>query len=76
MPTLVDELTERARALTPEERARLAENLLSSIEAEPQSDVEAAWDLEIQRRVDETRSGRAVLIAAEDVHAEARRIYE
>ncbi len=76
MPTLVDELTERARALPPDERARLAENLLSSIEDEPQSEVEAAWDKEIQRRVEEIRSDRAALIAAEDVHAEARRIYE
>lgn len=76
MPTLVDELTERARALTPEERARLAENLLSSIEEGPQSEVEAAWDREIQHRVAEIRSGRATLIPAEDVHAEARRIYE
>lgn len=75
MPTLVDELTRRAQALAPEDRARLAENLLSSIEPEPQTEVEAAWDREIQRRVEEIRSGRAVLVAAEDVHAEARRIY-
>jgi len=75
MPTLVDELTQRAQALAPEDRARLAENLLSSIEPEPQTEVEAAWDREIQRRVEEIRSGRAVLVAAEDVHAEARRIY-
>ncbi len=75
MPTLVDELTQRAQALAPEDRARLAENLLSSIGAEPQTEAEAAWDLEIQRRVEEVRSGRAVLVAAEDVHAEARRIY-
>ena len=75
MSTLVDELTQRAQALGPEDRARLAENLLSSIGVEPQSEAEAAWDLEIQRRVEEIRSGRAVLVAAEDVHAEARRIY-
>lgn len=76
MPTLVDELTARARALSPEERIRLAENLLSTIEDEPPSAVEADWDRAILARVEEIRSGRAVLVPAEDVHARARRLYE
>lgn len=76
MPTLFDELTQRARALSPEERARLADDLLATLEDEPQSEVDLAWDREIQVRVADIRSGRAVLTPAEDVHARARRLYE
>ena len=76
MPTLIEELSERARALSPEDRARLAENLLESLPAESESEAEAAWDREIARRVEQVKAGTARLFAAEDVHAEARRIYE
>ena len=75
MPTLVEELSERARALSPEDRALLAEHLLETLPDESESDTESAWDREIARRVEQVRSGTARLISAEDVHAEARRIY-
>ena len=75
MPTLVEELSERARALSPEDRALLAEHLLESLPDESESAVEATWDQEIARRVEQVRSGAARLIPAEEVHAEARRIY-
>ncbi|MBS0448269.1 MAG: addiction module protein [Proteobacteria bacterium] len=74
MPTLVEELSARARTLPPEDRARLAEELLESLEQDPSTEVEAAWDREIQRRVAEVEAGTAALIPAEDVHAEARRL--
>ena len=74
MPTLVEELTARAKTLPPEDRARLAEELLESLEQDPELEVEAAWDREIERRVIEVEAGTARLIPAEDVHAEARRL--
>jgi putative addiction module component (TIGR02574 family) len=74
MPTLVDELSARAKALPAEDRARLAEELLDSLHGEADSDVEAAWDREIERRVAEIESGAVKLVPAEDVHAEARRL--
>lgn len=74
-PTLVEELAARARALSEEDRARLAEDLLASLQDEPESEVEAAWDREIERRVEQVKAGTARLIPSEDVHAEARRIY-
>ena len=73
MPTLVDNLSARARTLPPEDHARLAEELLESLEQDADSEVEAAWDREIERRVSEVEAGTAKLIPAEDVHAEARR---
>ncbi len=75
MNALVEELSIRARALPPEDRARLAEELLASLQDDPESDADAAWDAEILRRVEQVKSGTAKLIAAEDVHAEARQIY-
>ncbi len=74
MPTLVEELSARAKTLSAEDRARLAEELLESLDQEPESEVEAAWDREIERRVFEIESGTAKLIPAEEVHAEARRL--
>lgn len=74
MSTLVDELAARAKALSAEDRARLAEELLESLHGEVDADAEAAWDREIERRVAEIESGSVPLIAAEEVHAEARRL--
>jgi putative addiction module component (TIGR02574 family) len=74
MSTLVEELSARAKTLSAEDRARLAEELLESLDQEPESEVEAAWDREIERRVAEVESGTVKLISAEEVHAEARRL--
>lgn len=74
MSTLVDELAARARALSAEDRARLAEELLESLQGEADADAEAAWDREIERRVAEIESGAVRLITADEVHAEARRL--
>jgi putative addiction module component (TIGR02574 family) len=74
MPTLVEELSAQAKTLSAEDRARLAEELLASLEQEPESEVESAWEREIERRVAEVEAGRADLVSAEDVHAEARRL--
>jgi putative addiction module component (TIGR02574 family) len=74
MPTLIEELSARAKTLPPEDRARLAEELLESLEQDPDSEIEVAWDREIERRVAEVEAGTAKLIPAEEVHAEARRL--
>ena len=74
MSTLVDELSARVKALPAEDRARLAEELLESLQGEADAEAEAAWDREIERRVAEIESGSVRLIPAEEVHAEARRL--
>jgi len=73
MSNLVEELSQRALELPPEERVRLAERLLATVH-EIHPDVEAAWDEEIKRRLAEIDNGTARLIPAEEVFAEARRI--
>jgi putative addiction module component (TIGR02574 family) len=77
MSTLVEELSAKARALSAEDRARLAEDLLASLEQSPESSTtaEAPWDQEIQRRVEDVKSGTAKLVPAEEVYAETRRLY-
>ncbi len=78
MTTLVEELSQKARTLSPEDRARLAEDLLASLEEASESveAVEAAWEQEIRQRVQDVKSGTAKLVPAEDVFAETRRIYQ
>ena len=75
MNVLIEELSVQARALPPEDRARLAEELLASLQDDPESEADAAWDLEIRRRVEQVKNGTAKLVSAEDVHAETRQIY-
>jgi len=50
------------------------ELLLESLHEPPLSEIEAAWDAEIARRVGAYKKGEVETYAAEDVYAEARRI--
>ena len=58
--------------LTPQERAELAHFLIDSLVPEADSDVEAAWDVELSRRADEIKGGKADGKPAEQVFAEPR----
>lgn len=73
MATSFGDIEQQVRALTPEERAKLAETLLESLQA-PLSNIEAAWVQEIEERVAAFDRGETQTYAAEDVFAEARRL--
>jgi putative addiction module component (TIGR02574 family) len=73
MSTLVEQLSLKARQLSPEERVQLAEELLATVH-EPDAEVDAAWEEEIRRRIAEVDDGTARLVPAEEVFAELRRI--
>lgn len=73
MTDLVAELSQRARELAPEDRARLAEELLASIEGHLEPAVDAAWDEEIRKRIAEVESGAVKLIPADEVFERVRR---
>jgi putative addiction module component (TIGR02574 family) len=63
MTAEVSELLKKALALPPEARAELADSLLESLDAEPADEgVEAAWSVEIQRRIEEIDSGKVKMI--------------
>ena len=72
MADLVAELSERAKVLSPEDRARLAEELLASLEESPSEEVDAAWDAEIQERIAEVEAGTVELVPSEEVFARVR----
>ena len=72
MADLVHELSKRAKALPPGDRARLAEELLVSLDPHD-ADVDAPWDVELRRRIDEIDRGEARLVPAEEAFAAVRR---
>lgn len=72
MPDLLTELSARAQALAPEDRARLAENLLASLDPHV-ADVEAAWDVELKQRIEQVEQGSVSLVPADQALAQIRR---
>jgi putative addiction module component (TIGR02574 family) len=71
----IEAVAEQAMRLSPEDRAELGERLLFSVAA-TQPTLHPSWAPELARRVAELDSGQAVLIPAEEVFAEARRIID
>ena len=67
------EIEQQAQALAAEDRAKLAESLLESLQA-PLSEIETAWAQEIEERVAAFDRGETQAYAAEDVFAEAQRL--
>jgi putative addiction module component (TIGR02574 family) len=74
MSDALKELEKKARSLTADERAQLAEALLESIQDPPVAEIEAAWAREIGERAAAYDRGELQTISAEDVFAEARRL--
>ncbi len=60
----------QALKLTAEERAQLADRLITSLFED--HEIENAWAVEVERRIEEIESGRAKLIPAADSIARTR----
>lgn len=65
-------LKHAALSLTEQERAKLASELMASLDGPAEGDVADAWDIEICRRINEIESGRATLLDLDEVLARAR----
>jgi len=65
----VSDLLKRALALPVDERAALANTLLDSLEQTDES-VQAAWDEEVARRMQDLQAGKAVTVPWEQLHQE------
>lgn len=65
------ELLAAALTLEPSERIALSVELLESVDAvdDVQADVQAAWEIEAERRVEELERGEAETVSAEEVFA-------
>jgi len=59
-------LLKRALALPAEERADLASTLIDSLDATVDENVEAAWQEEISRRMEDLDSGRVKPVSLEE----------
>jgi len=67
MSTMVENLLAQALLMPAQDRAAIAERLISSLDAEIDQDVEIAWQQEVQRRVDEIDKGLVACIPWEQV---------
>src|SRR5713101_6241774 len=68
------DLLQKALALPENERAELAGNLLSSLDTTVDQNVDAAWQQEVARRLDEVQSGKVETIPSEEVQQKGRRL--
>jgi len=58
----IDELRKQVMSLPEEARADLASSLIDSLDQTVDEDVEAAWQEEIARRIDELEAGKVTTI--------------
>ena len=74
MSPALESLTAEALKLSAEERAELAERLITSIEPPPP--LHPAWEVEIARRIANLDADRTRPISGEQVSAELRTMIE
>ena len=72
MHNQLTELAEQGKSLPPEERSLLVDMLLESLHEESLAEVEAAWDVEVERRLAAYDRGEVRAIDGELVLARAR----
>jgi putative addiction module component (TIGR02574 family) len=75
MSEAAEQLKPTLAALSQEDRAELAQFLLESLGPEMDPEVEASWVDELNRRVSEVESGKAVGIPMEEVLRRMREKY-
>ncbi len=63
------EILQKALALSDKERASIAGSLLESLDGPADDGVEAAWNEEVARRIDDLDSGKATTVPWEELRA-------
>jgi hypothetical protein len=66
MSTTVEQLAEQAMNLPGESRARLADLLVESLNADAITDIDRLWLTEAKRRRDEVRTGKVKTIPGDE----------
>ena len=74
MHVKLEKLEHEALSLSRQQRAFLADRLLSSLNGDVLNDVDTAWIVEAEQRYKEYKEGKRQGIAAQDVFAEADRM--
>jgi putative addiction module component (TIGR02574 family) len=72
MATTVERLAEQALKLPSESRARLADLLVESLDADELGRIDRLWIAEAKRRRDEVRAGRVKTIPGEQARRKVR----
>ena len=72
MATTVEELADEAMNLPAESRARLADLLVESLDANELGQIDRLWVSEAKRRRDEVRSGRVETIPGDEALQKVR----
>jgi putative addiction module component (TIGR02574 family) len=73
MSESVDTIAAEAARLPADQRLTLAHKILTSVEPEPSSETDAAWDREIRERMARYDAGQVQAIPASEVFAELDR---
>ncbi len=76
MSVLLDKMTNAVLSLPKNDRAKLAHELIVSLDDQIDSDVNNAWEKEINRRVKEIKEGTAKGRPAEQILAEIKAKYQ
>ncbi len=66
MSTTIEQLVEQAMTLPGESRARLADLLVESLDADDLTQIDRLWLIEAKRRRDEVRAGSVNTISGEE----------
>ena len=74
MSAKLEKLEHEAFSLSRQQRAFLADRLLSSLDGDVLNDVDTAWIVEAEYRYKEYKEGKRQGIAAQDLFAEADRM--
>jgi len=72
MATTVEELVEQAMMLPSESRARLADLLVESLDAEELGRIDRLWAAEATRRRDEVRAGLVETVSGDEALRKVR----
>jgi putative addiction module component (TIGR02574 family) len=72
----VEAILHEALALPTQERARLAEELLSSLDSLSQAEMEQLWLKEAARRGDEIDQGKVQLVSGEELEQQVQSLFK
>lgn len=75
MPSLLQEVENKATDLSKKNRAELAHKLILSLDNEIDKDFKEAWEVEIEKRIKEIKSGKTKGRPAQEIFAEIRAKY-
>lgn len=72
MNEATEKILQQALTMPPQDRAFIAERLITSLDTITDTDVEIAWQQEIQKRLSEIENGEVTLVPWEEVRKRLR----